>query len=63
MKTIKTAEKLQLDAEISVYTLINNLIWCFTDQYLTNNDVGFIASVSDKTKEKQVLKSLILFNR
>lgn len=63
LKTIKKAEdadveqkqkqlrRLQLDAEISVYTLINKLIRFSTDQYLTNEDVGSIASVSDKTKE------------
>lgn len=63
LKTIKKAEdadveqkqkqlrRLQLDAEISVYTLINKLIRFSTDQYLTNEDVGSIASVSDRTKE------------
>jgi Tfp pilus assembly protein PilO len=63
LKTIKKAEdadveqkqkqlrRLQLDAEISVYTLINKLIRFSTDQYLTNEDVGSIASVSEKTKE------------
>lgn len=63
LKTIKKAEdadieqkqkqlrRLQLDAEISVYTLINKLIRFSTDQYLTNEDVGSIASVRDKTKE------------